>query len=133
MRPRAAWALRLALAMTAVAVAAVTAAAETPPAADGKALFERHCAHCHGRGIGNPGNARKPGTDALLAKYGGKLPPLLEERTDLTPAFVAFYVRHGISLMAPYRKTEIDDAELAALGAWLSRGNPAVGKAAPRP
>jgi mono/diheme cytochrome c family protein len=122
-----------AVAAPAAPAAAKASAADGALAADGKQLFDRHCASCHGRGIGNPGNARKPGTDALLAKYGGKLPPLLEERTDLTPALVAFYVRRGISLMAPYRKTEIDDAELAALGAWLSRGNPAVGKAVPRP
>lgn len=125
MRPQASWVAVLGLTIASVAAAADAAAP------DGKALFERHCAPCHGPGSGNPGNARRPGTDALLAKYGGKLPPLLEERTDLTPALVAFYVRHGISVMAPYRKTEIDDAELAALGAYLSRANPAVSQATP--
>lgn len=131
MRPRAAWALLLGLAAATAGAAAELAAAEST-VADGKALFERHCAPCHGPGIGNPGNARRPGTDALAAKYGGKLPALLEERTDLTPALVAFYVRHGISVMAPYRKTEIDDAELAALGAYLSRHAPGENGATPR-
>lgn len=90
----------------------------------GKEQFEYHCASCHGPGIGNPGAPFRTGTDALRVKYKGELPALLTERKDLTPEVVAFFVRNGVSVMAPYRKTEIDDAQLAALGAYLSRNNP---------
>lgn len=92
--------------------------------AQGRAIFVRNCAPCHGPGIGNPGESQKPGTAALAAKYDGNLPALLEERRDLTRELVAFFVRNGATVMAPYRKTEISDAELAALGAYLSRNNP---------
>lgn len=90
----------------------------------GKKLFEYNCASCHGPGIGNPGANFRTGTDALRVKYNGALPALLEERKDLTPEMVAYFVRNGVSIMAPYRKTEINDAQLAALGAYLSRNNP---------
>lgn len=56
----------------------------------------------------------------------------MEERTGMTPEFVAHYVRQGVSTMPFFRKTEIGDAELAALGAYLLRDRKA-GDAAPRP
>jgi len=34
---------------------------------------------------------------------------------------VKYFVRHGISVMPQFRKTEISDAELDALAAFLSR------------
>jgi (+)-pinoresinol hydroxylase len=83
-----------------------------PP--DGKAVYERWCSHCHDGGRG------RPGTESLQVKYGGKLPALLLERTDLTPQAVAGFVRQGVLLMAPYRKTEINDAELAALSQYVA-------------
>ena len=98
------------------------------PQSPGERVFAEHCESCHGAGIGNPGAEFKTGTDALRVKYKGEIPALLEERTDLTPETVAFFVRNGVSVMAPYRKTEISDAELAALGAWLSRNNPNLKK-----
>lgn len=87
----------------------------------GRQVFERECASCHGPGIGNPGNSYKPGTDALRVKYEGSVPMLLTERTDLTPEMVAYFVRNGISVMPPFRKTEINDQQLAALGVFLTR------------
>jgi mono/diheme cytochrome c family protein len=105
--------------------AAAAAATPTDPVqALGHGVFVRECSSCHGAGHGNPGFERKPGTDALFYKYKGELPALLEKRTDLTPETVALFVRQGITLMAPFRKTEINDKELAALGAYLSRNNP---------
>lgn len=102
--------------------ASFSALSMQPDAASrGKALFDYHCATCHGRGIGNPGEAMKPGTSALTFKYKGRIPGLLEERTDLTPELVAYFVRNGATVMAPYRRTEIRDEELAAIGAYLSR------------
>ena len=45
---------------------------------------------------------------------------MLEDRKDLTPELVSTFVREGILSMAPFRKTEVTDAELAALAAYLS-------------
>lgn len=119
-----------AIVLTAVAALAVIASASVAkerradPVAAGKQVFDRNCVACHGAGPGMPPFAEKPGTEALRAKYNGEMPALLTERTDLTPDLVAYFVRNGVSVMAPYRKTEISDAELAALGAYLSRNNP---------
>jgi mono/diheme cytochrome c family protein len=87
----------------------------------GHAIFLRECVHCHGEGRG------MIGTSALGIKYqeaDPALPPLLEERTDLTPELVTLFVRTGVGTMAQYRKTEISDAELADLAAYLSRPRP---------
>lgn len=89
----------------------------------GRALYEYWCATCHGPGIGNNGVPHLPGTDALRVKYQGALPALLSERTDMTPDLVKFYVRQGITIMPFFRKTEIDDAELDAIAAYLTRKN----------
>ncbi len=45
---------------------------------------------------------------------------MLLDRTDLTPEAVGVFVRQGVLLMAPFRKTEITDAELAALAAYVT-------------
>ena len=45
---------------------------------------------------------------------------MLESRTDLTPELTKFFVRNGINVMPPFRKTEITDAELNALAAYLA-------------
>lgn len=96
------------------------------PVAVGKQVFDRHCVACHGAGVGFPPFAELPGTEALRVRYKGAVPALLTERTDLTPELVAYFVRNGVSVMAPYRKTEISDAQLAALGKYLSRNNPSL-------
>jgi mono/diheme cytochrome c family protein len=116
----------------AVAAALLIATIGTVVGADGslelgRQVFERNCLACHGPGIGYAPFPELPGTGALRAKYEGKLPALLTERKDLTPEFVTYFVRHGVSVMPPYRKTEISDAELAALGAYLGRNNPNLG------
>jgi mono/diheme cytochrome c family protein len=81
--------------------------------ADGKAVFDKWCAPCHGDGPG------KPGTAALQALYKGVKPALLEQRMDLAPEFTRAIVRTGVSVMPFFRKTEISDAELDALGKYL--------------
>ena len=68
--------------------------------------------------------ATLPGTDALRVKYRGALPALLTERTDMAPDLVKTYVRQGITVMPFFRKTEIDDTELEAIAAYLTRNNP---------
>lgn len=84
------------------------------PAPNGEKVYEHWCAPCHAAGPGHPG------TQSLALKYAGKTPAVLLERTDLSPQAVAVFVRQGVLLMAPFRKTEISDAELAALSAFVA-------------
>jgi mono/diheme cytochrome c family protein len=84
----------------------------------GKAVFDEWCAACHAPG------PRHPGTQALDALYKGKKPGALEERTDLVPKLTETFVRKGVSVMPPFRKTEISDADLAALAAYLAPRTP---------
>lgn len=104
------WALPLTL------LASEVQAADPPAkAASGEEVYQRWCAPCHAPGPGHPG------TQSLQMKYGGKTPGVLLERSDLTPQIVSTFVRQGVLLMAPFRKTEITDAELAALSAFVAK------------
>ncbi|SDB50726.1 Cytochrome C oxidase, cbb3-type, subunit III [Pseudomonas sp. NFACC23-1] len=84
----------------------------------GKKVFDKWCAACHA-----PGD-QTPGTLALNAKYKGAIPAALEDRQDLSPAMVTYFVRHGISVMPFFRKTEISDAELETLTRYLQKKPP---------
>jgi len=88
--------------------------ATAPRHAEGKAVYDKWCTPCHGEA------PRLAGTLALQNKYEGKIPAALELRTDLTPETVSYFVRNGVAWMAPFRKTEVTDAQLAAIGAYLS-------------
>ena len=83
----------------------------------GYVQYQDYCAACHGAGAG------KPGTLTLQAKYKGGKPAMLAERTDLTPQLIRLCVRHGIGFMPFARKTEISDADLDAIVAYLTRNN----------
>ena len=85
------------------------------PADTGEHIYQRYCFACHAAG------PEHPGTQALQAKYKGTKPAELDRRTDLTAAFVTYTVRHGVSVMPSIRPTEITDAELKAIAAYLSR------------
>jgi mono/diheme cytochrome c family protein len=95
-----------------------TAAVEDggPPLERGAAVFNNWCSACHSRG---PQNA--PGTASLQVKYQGSVPAALEDRRDLTPEVVKVFVRNGVAMMAPFRKTEVSDADLDALAAYLTQ------------
>jgi mono/diheme cytochrome c family protein len=80
----------------------------------GRQVFEYWCAPCHAAG------PRHPGTQALEALYKGEKPAALEQRTDLVPSLTQTFVRTGVSVMPPFRKTEISDADLTALSAYLA-------------
>jgi hypothetical protein len=62
-----------------------------------------------------------PGTQALLTRYRGEVPPELERRTDLTPTLVETVVRKGLGSMPFFRPTEVSRDDLAALVAYLTR------------
>jgi (+)-pinoresinol hydroxylase len=86
-------------------------AADSP----GQKIFDKWCAPCHAPGPGHPG------TQALDTLYHGTKPGALEQRNDLTAPFIRTIVRQGVYSMPFFRKTEIDDADLAALVAYLTR------------
>lgn len=81
----------------------------------GQAIYEKWCAPCHGEGPG------KPGTMVLAQRYGTSRPAVLEERTDMTAEYLATFVRSGVGVMPPFRKTEITDAELGQMIEYLLR------------
>jgi mono/diheme cytochrome c family protein len=97
----------------------------------GQTKFELSCAPCHGAGAGDDGRAMLPGTEALQIKYRGQVPAVLEQRTDLTAEVLAVFVRRGTWSMPPFRKTELTDAEIADIAAYLAVTSKR-GPAAPR-
>lgn len=83
---------------------------------NGQRLFTAKCAPCHADA------PARPGTQALTLKYRDtETPAPLEQRTDLTPAYIQAVVRNGLYSMAPLRKTEITDEELAAVATYLAK------------
>jgi mono/diheme cytochrome c family protein len=90
-------------------------AAQEPVAGRGRQVYDRWCTPCHGSGEG------RPGTIAAAALYKGSKPAVLTERTDLTSAGIKSVVRTGMFIMPRFRKTEVTDAELEAIVAYLTR------------
>jgi mono/diheme cytochrome c family protein len=78
-------------------------------------VYDKWCTPCHGAGEG------KPGTISAAALYKGSKPAVLAERTDLTGAGIKTVVRSGMYIMPRFRKTEVSDAELDAIIAFLTR------------
>jgi mono/diheme cytochrome c family protein len=106
--------LRAVVVSAALAGIGAATAQEAALRENGKQVFDRWCAPCHAPG------PRHPGTQALEALYKGEKPAALEERTDLVPELTRTFVRNGVSVMPPFRKTEITDEELDALAAYLA-------------
>lgn len=102
-------------ALTVLALLPAAAFAQDPTTIErGQHVFATWCAPCHAAG------PKHPGTQALEALYKGAKPAPLEQRTDLAPSITSTFVRTGVSVMPPFRKTEISDADLAALAAYLA-------------
>jgi hypothetical protein len=57
---------------------------------------------------------------ALQRKYQGAVPAVLEQRSNLPADLVRVAVRQGMSFMPTFRKTEISDADLALVAAYLA-------------
>lgn len=83
----------------------------------GEDVYEYWCNACHGPEM------LKPGTAALAIKYQGSVPAALAQRTDMAPAFIELMVRQGISMMPFFRPTEVSNADLEALTAYLTRNS----------
>ena len=82
----------------------------------GQELFRNNCFYCHSEKVWGTLSLekRRPAGDALL-----------EKRTDLVPEFVKSVVRKGLGSMPAYRRTELTDADVDAIIAYLTRNNAA--------
>lgn len=107
-------------AATAFAGGAATAQTLTPSQQRGKALFEGTCVYCHGP------NGHATG---LLRRRLGDKDALLAERSNLLAPYVRIAVRRGVMSMPTYRRSELSDADLAAITDYLTRLNPTGGSA----
>jgi mono/diheme cytochrome c family protein len=101
-----------------LALAVAPALSHADEIGTGKTLFDHSCLICHGSG------PYMAGTQQLRINYGNTKLALLEQRTDLTPAYIKLFVRRGYGVMPRFRKTEVSDADLAAISAYLTRNNP---------
>src|SRR5689334_2537816 len=100
----------LALAYT---MATTATAADT---IDGKALFTQRCGMCHqtiGMAVG-----------ILSRRPNDPSKGLLEQRTDLSSAFIRTVVRTGINNMPRISRAEVSNPELAAIADYLAKGRP---------
>jgi mono/diheme cytochrome c family protein len=95
----------------------------------GKEVFDLWCSGCH-KPLG-PYVSSVAGTSVLQRKYKGSKPAALEDRTDLLPAVVKTFVRHGVKFMPNFRKTEISDSDLNALATYLARNSGQQPKGSP--
>ena len=85
-------------------------------APDGKALYRERCGMCHqtiGMAVGIL--SRRPGDESK---------GFLEDRKDLSAAFVRTVVRTGIANMPRMPRGEVSDAELEVIAAYLAKGRP---------
>jgi mono/diheme cytochrome c family protein len=87
----------------------------TTAQAHGKEVYDHWCIHCHAPGVW--------GTNRL-ARRMDRDHSVLENRTDLTVAGVRAVIRMGIGSMPALRRTEISDADAAAIAAYLTRPRP---------
>lgn len=78
----------------------------------GRQLYQEKCAMCHAAGGMGAG---------LLSRRYPKGQELLENRTNLDPAFIATAVRGGIGNMPRIARGEVSDAELALISKYLTR------------
>ena len=78
----------------------------------GKLLYGRTCIYCHGSGLWATNR---------IAKRLDKDHALLENRTDLSADGIRAVVRSGVGSMPPLRKTELSDADVDAIAAYLTR------------
>jgi mono/diheme cytochrome c family protein len=83
---------------------------------DGKSLYRERCGMCH-QSIGM-------GVALLSRRPGDTSKGLLEERKDLSAAFVSTVVRAGLINMPRIARGEVSDAELAAIAGYLAQGRP---------
>jgi mono/diheme cytochrome c family protein len=103
------------IAFTSLVVSALAVLTEPAAAAEmtGREVFDHYCTHCHGAADG-------PGT-LQLSRTRGKDRGLLTQRTDLAPDYIEYIVRHGLKSMPPFAPSDLTDARLKALAAFLTK------------
>lgn len=92
--------------------AMATEEALTAEQQQGKALYEATCNYCH--------NARGFATERLRIR----LPEdrsILAERTDLDPTYIRTIVRNGLASMPAYTPTDLNEAQIKSIAAYLTR------------
>ncbi len=106
-------------ATTAAVEAASGAVPAPPPVASvnddvdaGARMYEHLCLPCHAAGGGYAGTMR-------LGERLGIEKSVLLERNDLAHEYVKTVVRQGLQMMPPFRPSEITDAELDTLAAYV--------------
>jgi mono/diheme cytochrome c family protein len=82
----------------------------------GKQVFDHYCSYCHGAADG-------PGT-MQLRRTRGKNQALLAERTNLAPDYIEYVVRHGLRSMPAFVPSDLTEARLKALAAFLTEPLP---------
>lgn len=105
-------ALSLSLSLAVTDVAAADQPSLTPQQQQGKRLYDHICVYCHSPGVW--------GTNRL-SKRMDKEHAVLENRTDLSAGAIQTIVRAGIGSMPPLRKSELTDADVSAIAAYLTR------------
>jgi mono/diheme cytochrome c family protein len=83
--------------------------------ADGKSLFQHHCAMCH--------NASGMGTGLLSRRMKPEVAEL-EKREDLSAAYIERFARQGLLNMPAITRAEVNDSAMKAIAQYLSRGKP---------
>jgi len=79
---------------------------------EGKDIYTYWCAACHAMG--------KPGSVAVMMLREEQMPKDLADSDYLDADYVSYLVRNGQSAMPHFRKTQISDAQLDALAAYLA-------------
>jgi len=103
----------LALSLAGATIATEAFAAD---ATSGKALYTERCGMCHqtiGMAVG-----------ILSRRPNDPSKGFLEQRTDLSAAFIRTVVRTGINNMPRITRAEVSNPELAAIADYLARGKP---------
>ncbi len=103
------------LALAAIVLSALLSRAMPAAGAEmtGKEVFDHYCSYCHASADG-------PGTMQLRRTRGADK-ALLTERSDLTPEYIMFIVRHGLKSMPAFVPSDLTDAKLKAVAAFLAK------------
>lgn len=82
----------------------------------GRTVYADWCAICHAPGEG--------ATLILEERYQGALPAVVDQRTNLTEELIVARVRTWVApQMPPFRQSEVSDADLEAVIAYLKRND----------
>lgn len=82
----------------------------------GRIVYDNWCAICHASG--------EAATRILEERYQGALPAVVDERTNLTEELIVARVRTWVApQMPPFRQSEVSDADLEAVIAYLKRND----------